>query len=118
MTDSKQLFDALTRGKNNTERRLSIIIAAAREAYQKLGNKTAGLIATESNRSDSLSKAVGNGALKIMQKIDNTDVVEWIVRETADKEEPSKCERSKYSFERNTCSVDYDKSLLLRTITY
>lgn len=34
-TDSKQVFDVVTRGKRLTERRLAIDVTAAREAYKR-----------------------------------------------------------------------------------
>lgn len=63
-TDSKQLFDALTKGKQTTERRLMIEIMAARQAYRRFEIAAIGLVRGEDNPADGLSKVNDNGALQ------------------------------------------------------
>lgn len=93
MTDSKQLFDAITRGRRTTERRLSIDITAARDAYQRFEIDTICLIAGEHNPADALSKIGGNDSLlKVMDGIDRTPIVEQIVRETTLEGHGRECE--------------------------
>lgn len=65
-TDSKQLFDALTRRKQTTEKRLMIDIASAREAYKKFEIQAVGLIRGDQNPADGLTKDHDNGALEIL----------------------------------------------------
>lgn len=61
ITDSKQLFDALTKGKHTTERRLMIDIMAARQAYRRFEIAAIELIRGADNPADGLSKVKDNG---------------------------------------------------------
>lgn len=81
-TDSKQVFDVITRGKRPTERRLAIDVCAAREAYGNREIDRVGLVRGEDNPADALSKIGSrNGLLDIIEKgVDKTPVQEWIVR--------------------------------------
>jgi hypothetical protein len=63
LTDSKALFDVLTRTRYTTERRLMVDIAAAREAYHEQIISNIGLIRSEFNIADGLTKAGPNEAL-------------------------------------------------------
>lgn len=62
-TDSRQLFDVLTRSNYTTERRLMVDIAAAREAYNDSTISNIGLIRSQYNIADALTKDGGNDAL-------------------------------------------------------
>jgi hypothetical protein len=62
-TDSKALFDILTRNKSSTERRLMVDVAAAREAYHDFVISNVGLIKSEHNPADGLTKVGCNDAL-------------------------------------------------------
>lgn len=75
-TDSKQVFDVVTRGKRPTERRLAIYVSAVREAYTKREIGRVGLVRGKDNPADSLSKTVSNNGLaKLLEKsIDKTPV--------------------------------------------
>lgn len=55
-TDSKQLFDVVTRASHPTEKRLLIDIAAAREAYNRMDISNVCLVKSEDNMSDGLTK--------------------------------------------------------------
>lgn len=81
-TDSKQLFDALTKGKRTTEKRLMIDILSARQSYKRFEISAIGLVTGLSNPADGLSKIGGNGALqKILETgMDETPVEQWIER--------------------------------------
>lgn len=82
-TDSKQLFDSVTKGKRTTEKRLMIDISAARESYKRFEIEAIGLIKGSDNPADDLSKINGNGALKqiLDSGFDETPVVQWIERD-------------------------------------
>lgn len=82
-TDSKQLFDAMTKGQQTTEKRLMIDIAAAREAYRSFEIAQVGLVSTSHNPADGLSKVADNGALRTLltEGIDRCPVDQWILRE-------------------------------------
>lgn len=81
-TDSKQVFDVITRGKRPTKRRLAIDICAAREAYSNREIERVGLVRGNDNPADALSK-IGSryGWSDIIEKgVDHTPVQEWIDR--------------------------------------
>jgi hypothetical protein len=63
MTDSRALFDVITRARYTTERRLMVDIAAAREAYKERTMSNIGLIRSEFNPADGLTKVSPNDAL-------------------------------------------------------
>ena len=63
LTDCKLLFDAITRSRYTTERRLMVDIASAREAYQERTISNIGLILSEHNAADGLTKLRANAAL-------------------------------------------------------
>ena len=63
LTDCKLLFDALTRARYTTERRLMVDIASAREAYLDRTISNVGLIRSEFNPADGLTKVPENQAL-------------------------------------------------------
>lgn len=76
-TDSRLLFDALTRGRRTSERRLTVDITAARETYRNQEIACIGLINGHDNPADALSKVIGNTRLRRMQSgTDNTPVME------------------------------------------
>ena len=56
LTDCQLLFDALTRSRYTTERRIIVDIASAREAYSNGLIFNIGLILSEHNPADSLTK--------------------------------------------------------------
>ncbi len=55
-TDSKQIFDVVTRASYTTEKRLAIDISAAREAYNRGEISNVGLFAEDDNPPDGLTK--------------------------------------------------------------
>ena len=64
LTDSKSLFDVLTRAKYTTEKRLMVDIAAAREAYNDHVISNIALIDSADNPADALTKIGHNSALQ------------------------------------------------------
>jgi len=81
-TDSKQLFDVVTKGSHPTEKRLMVDVAAARQAYTRHDISNVGLIASNDNMADPLTKAHGCGALNELLRtgVDRTPVVQWVIR--------------------------------------
>eukprot|EP00168_Porphyra_purpurea_P020863 TRINITY_DN895_c0_g1_i6.p1 TRINITY_DN895_c0_g1~~TRINITY_DN895_c0_g1_i6.p1 ORF type:complete len:1091 (+),score=259.84 TRINITY_DN895_c0_g1_i6:1132-4404(+) len=81
-TDSKQSFDVITRSTHPTEKRLLIDIAGLRESYTRREISSLGLVATEHNIADGMTKLKCGSALDCLLKtgIDATPVVQWIVR--------------------------------------
>ena len=82
LTDSKQLFDVVTRGSHPTEKRLLIDIAAAREAYNRREISNVGLVTSDNNMADSLTKVKPSGALGLLLAtgVDRTPVEQWVIR--------------------------------------
>jgi len=99
LTDSKQLFDVLTRGSHPTEKRLMVDVAAARQAYARHDVSNVGLIASADNLADPLTKVHGCRALDSLLStgVDKNPIVQWVVRPPA---------RSPVSDHGNPGSVD------------
>eukprot|EP00171_Calliarthron_tuberculosum_P023435 IDg23435t1 len=81
-TDSKQLFDVITKASHPTEKRLMIDIASVREAYDEFEISNVGLVSGASNPADALTKPnFSSTLLNIMtDSKDNTPVLQWIFR--------------------------------------
>lgn len=84
-TDSKQLFDVVTKASHPTEKRLMVDVAAARQAYNRYDISNVGLIASEDNLADPLTKERGCLALETVLRTgtDRTPVVQWVIRPPA-----------------------------------
>eukprot|EP00170_Pyropia_yezoensis_P001479 contig_6504_g1483 len=94
LTDSKQLFDVITRTSHPTEKRLMIDVAAAREAYNNQEISNVGLLKSEHNAADGLTKPHHCAALEriLTTGEDNQPVQQWIIRDAATSK-PSERER-------------------------
>eukprot|EP00171_Calliarthron_tuberculosum_P004827 IDg4827t1 len=81
-TDSKQLFDVITKASYPTEKRLMIDILAVREAYNTFEISNVGLISGTSNPADALTKPNFSSSLMniILHAQDKTPVLQWIFR--------------------------------------
>ena len=81
-TDSKQLFDVITRALHTTEKRLMVEIMAAREAYNRHEISNVGLILGDENQADGLTKSRVSVKLNrvLSQGKDLTAAVQWIYR--------------------------------------
>ena len=81
-TDSKQLFDVITRAAHTTEKRLMVEIMAAREAYNRYEISNVGLVPGDSNPADRLTKPKIFVQLNelLHQGVDSTKVSQWIYR--------------------------------------
>lgn len=85
-TDSRQLFDVITRASHPTEKRLMIDVAAAREAYNRGDLSNVGLVAGKCNMADGFTKLKPNDALErfLDTGTDNTPVDQWVIRAPVD----------------------------------
>lgn len=94
--DSKQLFDALIKGKQTTERLLIIEIMAARQAYCRFEINAVGLLCGQDSPADGLSKVNDNGALqRLLEKgKDFTKIMQWIERNEVPVQFPSHWKRA------------------------
>lgn len=84
-TDSLQMFDVVTKGSHTTEKRLTIDIVSARQSYNREEISQVGLVASENNIADGLTKEKPNDALnKLLDSgFDLNPVRKWIVRTPA-----------------------------------
>lgn len=82
LTDSKSLFDIITKNSHTSEKRLQIDIQVIREAYEKHEISDVGFIRSENNPADAFTKLQYNRALsKIMEKgLADFDVEKWVFR--------------------------------------
>lgn len=83
LTDSKQLFDVITRASHTTEKRLMIDIAAAREAYNRNEITNVGLVKSANNLADGLTKPGFCQSLDdvLRTAMDQNPVEQWIIRQ-------------------------------------
>lgn len=81
-TDSKQAFDVITCATHPTEKRLLIGVAGLRESYNRREVSNLGLVTTENNMADAMTKLKCGSALDCLIKtgIDNTPVAQWVIR--------------------------------------
>lgn len=96
LTDSKQLFDVITRASHTTEKRLMIDIAAAREAYNRKEISNVGLVKSANNLADGLTKPGFCMSLDdvLRTSVDRHPVEQWIIR-TPEKAEPQRSDKEK-----------------------
>jgi len=82
LTDSKQIFDVITRASHTTEKRLMIDVAAAREAYNSNEMSNVGLVNSMHNVADGLTKPRLCSALDAVLRTgkDGNPVEQWIIR--------------------------------------
>ena len=82
LTDSKQTFDVITRASHTTEKRLIIDVAATREAYKRYETSNVGLVRSEQNPADVLTKPQVCGALDatLCMGMDVNPVEQWVTR--------------------------------------
>lgn len=84
-TDSKCLFDVITKNTTTTEKRLMIDVQTIREAYEKMEISDVGWIRSEQNPADALTKVKDNEVLDriIDEGILDHEVDQWVVRSPA-----------------------------------
>ena len=82
MTDSKCLFDVISKGSRTSEKRTMIDIAAARNAFKEEVISDIGLFRSADNIADGLTKEMQQASIRSMMVTGKLDVrpVQWIVR--------------------------------------
>ena len=84
LTDSKSLFDVITKSSTTLEKRLMIDVAAARESYANKELNDVGLIASENNPADAFTKENKTAKHMLTQVLRtgllNHRVEQWIFR--------------------------------------
>jgi len=82
LTDSKNLFDVISKGSKTFEKRTMIHIAAAREGFRDKVISDIGLVRTNNNIADSLTKGMCQAALQNILKTGKLIItpVQWIIR--------------------------------------
>ena len=82
LTDSKSLFDTITKNSIITEKRLMIDVSAARQAYQRMEISDVGHISSKYNAADGLTKTKPCPALIQLLSTGKMDhpINQWIIR--------------------------------------
>jgi len=81
LTDSKKMFDVITRASHTTEKWLMIGAAAVQDAYNEHEISNVGLVKSEHSISDGVTKPGLCSALNKMlrTRVDNIPVQQWII---------------------------------------
>ena len=89
-TDSKSLFDIITKCSNTSERRLMIDLQAVRDAYQSYEISNVGFLRGPNNPADALTKANKCNALNHLLRTGkaNFNIEQWVIRKFPVIEEP------------------------------
>ena len=88
-TDSKSLFDIISKGSRTSEKRIMLDVHAAREGYKAKLISNIGFVRSSHNLADSLTKPNAQASLlSLLQSASHEPVVEqWIFRNFEDNEE-------------------------------
>ena len=88
-TDSKSLFDIITKCGSTTQKRLLIDVKSVREAYNNHEVSDVGFLRSEHNPADSFTKISANESLQRILSHNKVDfpVAEWIIRSTKKEKE-------------------------------
>ena len=82
LTDSKSLFDILTKGSRTSEKRLMLDVAAAREGYRIGAISNIGFVRTAKNIADALTKKMCTAALREVLSTSKWAIKpdQWVIR--------------------------------------
>ena len=82
LTDSKSLFDVISKGSRTSEKRTMLDIGAAREGFRDKKISNIGFIQSSSNLADGLTKAMAQAFLREVISAGYLDVraEQWIIR--------------------------------------
>ena len=82
LTDSKSLFDVITKCSQTTEKRLMIDISVVREAYEENEISNVGFIRTDQNPADAMTKVMHSKVLSRIINQNKCDVIvdRWVIR--------------------------------------
>lgn len=81
-TDSKSLFDIITKYSDTTEKRLQIDLSSVREGYKSQEISDIAFIRSQFNPADALTKITNNNILQNIIQLNyiNHPIEQWIVR--------------------------------------
>ena len=81
-SNSKSLFDIITKCSNTAEKRLLIDVKAVREAYENFEVSDVGFLRSDQNPADSFTKLNCNAALNRILSENKCDfhISQWIIR--------------------------------------
>ena len=88
-TDSKSLFDIISRGSKTSEKRLMLDVAASREGFKNKDISNIGLVRSEHNIADGLTKQMAQGTIRNLLETSThqPQPVQWIIRHDFDKQQ-------------------------------
>ena len=83
LTDSKSLFDVITRSSQMSEKRLMIDIAGVREAYRNTDTCDIGHVRTLNNPADAMTKSLDCQCLNniLSSGVCDIEVDQWVIRD-------------------------------------
>ena len=86
MTDSKCLFDIISKGSRTSEKRLMLDVAAARKGFEMKDISNIGLVPSASNIADGLTKPMQQASLRHLLETNShtPSPTQWIIRHTHD----------------------------------
>ena len=81
LSDSKSLFDVITKCSQTTEKRLMIDILVVREAYEDNKISNVGFIRTDQNSADAMTKMMHSKVLSRLMNQNKCDVIvdRWVI---------------------------------------
>lgn len=83
LTDSKNLFDVISKGTRTSEKRLMLDVACAREGFRNMEINDIGFIRSNYNLADGLTKSMKQAGLLSVMNTSRLDyeVDQWIIRD-------------------------------------
>lgn len=90
-TDSKSLFDIISKGSKTSEKRLMLDVAAAREGFKTQDISNIGLVKSEHNVADGLTKEMTQATIRSILQLGmhKPKPVQWIIRHDHDRPSPT-----------------------------
>ncbi len=87
LTDSKSLFDVISKGSRTSESRTLLDIAAAREGYRRREISNIGFVRSDQNLADGLTKTMTQAALPSVLSTGKLQITpeQWIIRDSGEK---------------------------------
>ena len=82
LTDSKSLFDVISKGSRTSEKHVMLDIAAVREGFWDKVISGIGFIRSSQNLADGLTKPMAQASLRVFLSTGSLDVKpeQWIIR--------------------------------------
>ena len=85
LTDSKSLFDVVSKGSRTSERRMMLDIAAAREGFRNKVISDIGFVRSSKNVADGLTKSMSQSLMQRVIRAGTLEITpeQWIIRKDA-----------------------------------